>query len=132
MARIPGRTGRLYVNLASGGTAEPVMFLTKWDIGFETDKFEVTAQGDSNKTYLSGLPAANGTYSGWYDDATSQLYAAAVDGVARKFYAYPSTANTGQYWFGTALFDFKFESPVDNVTAVSGSFAAAGPVAKVG
>jgi hypothetical protein len=67
-----------------------------------------------------------------YDDATAQFYTAATDGVARKFYLYPSTSATGQYWFGTAIFDFSVSFPTSGPAAMSGSFAAASITSKVG
>lgn len=129
---IHGRKGRLYVAIASGGTAEPVANLNSWSLSAETDKVESTVFGDSNKTYVSGLPDTNGDFSGFYDNATAQTYTAATDGVARKFYLYPDNSNTGQYWFGTGLFDFKVEGAVGDAVKVSGSWAAATNVSKIG
>lgn len=131
MARIHGRSGRLYVNLTSGGTAEPVTFLNQWSINFATDNVEVTAFTDTNKTYVAGLPDVGGSFSGFYDDATVQTYTAAVDGVARKFYLYPGSG-TSQYWFGTALFDFNVSSDVNGAVTIAGDFQAASAVSKVG
>ena len=82
MGRIAGRNGRVYMGLASGGTAEPIAFLKTWSINFSVDKFDVTAFGDGNKVYVGGLPDASGEFDGFYDDATVQTYTAAVDGVA--------------------------------------------------
>ena len=132
MARIAGRNGRLYMNLTSGGTAEPVTFLNTWSLNFSTEKIDVTSFGDTSMVYVSGLPDAQGTYAGFYDDATVQMYTAATDGVARKFYLYPSTSNNGQYWFGTGIFDTSIDASVDGPVAISGSFAAASVTAKVG
>lgn len=132
MARIHGRNGRLYANVTSGGTAEPIAFLNNWSISFATDKSEVTAFGDTTKVYLSGLPDASGSVSGFYDDATNQMYTAATDGVARKFYLYPSLDTPGQYWFGTALLDFSADGSTDGPVTVSGSWSAASPFFKVG
>ncbi len=132
MARIAGRNGRLYMNLTSGGTAEPVTFLNNWSLNFATEKIDVTAFGDSSMIYVSGLPDARGTYAGFYDDATVQMYTAATDGVARKFYLYPSTTNNAQYWFGTGIFDTNIDASVDGAVAISGSFAAASVTSKVG
>lgn len=134
MARIHGRKGRLYVGLASDtASAEPVTFLNKWSIGFSTDNVEVTANGDTNKTYVAGLPDASGSFSGFYDDATSQTFVSATDGLARRFYLYPTTPSvTGPYWFGTALFDFNAEADVGSAVSVSGDFQAASAVAKIG
>lgn len=131
MARIHGRRGRLYVGLASASaSAEPVSFLNKWTINFATDKVDVTAFGDNNTTYVSGLPNVEGDFGGFYDDATAQLYTAATDGAARKFYLYPDNNDTAEYFWGTAIFDFNIDGAVDGSVNVSGSFSAASQVQK--
>lgn len=133
MSRIHGRRGRIYIGIASDtATAEPLPFQASWSLNFVTEKAEVTAFGDSNKTYVAGLPDASGEFSGFYDDATVQTYTAATDGLARKFYLYPSTANTGQYWFGTVLPDFSVNAAVNGPVAVSATWNAASAIAKVG
>lgn len=133
MARIAGRRGRVYIGIASDtASAEPLPFIASWSIKFATDKIEVTALGDNNKVYVSGLPDASGEFSGFYDDATVQTYTAAVDGLARKFYLYPNTATNTQYFFGTVLPDFNLDAEVAGAAKVSASWAAATPVAKVG
>lgn len=133
MARIHGRNGRLYMNVTSGGTAAAVAFITQWSITFSTDKVDVTALGDTNKVYVAGLPDAQGTYSGWFDTSTAQMFTAAQDGVARTFFLYPDTPNAaGPYWTGTAIFDFQVSTGVTDAASISGSFAAASAVSKVG
>jgi hypothetical protein len=132
MARIAGRSGRIYMNLTSGGTAEPVAFLNQWSLAFATGNIDVTAFGDATKVYVSSLPDCTGSYAGFYDNATNQMYTAATDGVARKFYLYPDNSLTTQYWFGTGIFDMNIDGTVDGAVAISGDFAAATIVAKVG
>lgn len=132
MGRIHGRNGRVYVALASGGSAEPLPFLATWSIAFATDKVEVTALGDGNKVYVAGLPDASGNFGGFYDDATVQTYTAALDGVARKFYLYPSTLNASQYFWGTIFPDFSVDGAVGDAVKVSASWNAASTIQKVG
>jgi hypothetical protein len=132
MARIHGRAGRVYMNITSGGTAEPIAFLSGWSINFTTDKVDVTAFGDNNKVYVAGLADAAGEFSGFYDDATAQVYTAAVDGVARKFYLYPSTLTNTQYWYGTVLPDFKVNGDVAAAVQISSSWNAASSILKAG
>jgi hypothetical protein len=133
IARIAGRNGRVYLGLASSSaSAEPVAYSNKWTIDAASDKIEVTAFGDTNKTYVSGLPDASGTFSGFYDDATSQSYTASQDGLARKFYLYPSLLTATQYWFGTVLVDFSAESGVADAVTASANWSAASPISKVG
>jgi hypothetical protein len=120
------------MGLTSSGTAEPVAFQASWSINFTTNKIDVTAMGDNNKVYVAGLPDAQGQFAGFYDDATVQTYTAATDGVARKFYLYPTTASTSTYFFGTILPDMTIDATVDGAIAVSSSWAAASVIAKVG
>jgi hypothetical protein len=132
MARIHGRNGRVYMALASGGTPEPVAFLNEWSINFTTDKVDVTAFGDGNKIYVAGLPDAAGDFAGFYDDSTVQVYQAAVDGVARAFYLYPSLLKSTQYWFGTMLPDFSVDGAVSGAVEIKSTWNAASSIQKVG
>jgi hypothetical protein len=132
MARIAGRRGRIYAGIAAAGTAEPIAFLNKWSINFTVGKIDVTAFGDANKTSLAGLPDATGDFGGFYDNASAQLYTAATDGTARKFYLYPDTDLNSQYFFGTAIFDFNIDGSVEGAVNVGGSWEASGLVQKVG
>lgn len=133
MAKIAGRRGRVYVGLASdSATAEPVANLSQWSLSGSSDQLDATSFGDTTKTYVLGLPDASGSFSGFYDTASDQLYTASQDGLARKTYLYPDTNSTGTYWFGTAFWDFSIDVPVGGVVSISGSFVASTPIAKVG
>lgn len=133
MARVHGRSGALYVGLASGSaTPQPLVNLSTWSLDAATDKTDVTAMGDTNKTYVSGLPDASGSFGGFYDDAANQHYTAASDGVARKFYLYPDTRTPTRYWFGTAIFDYSASGGVGDAVGVSGNWAAASSIIPVG
>jgi hypothetical protein len=112
--------------------AEPLPFFADWSMNFATDKQDVTAMGDNNKVYVAGLPDASGEFAGFYDDATAQTYTAAVDGLARKFYLYPSTLTNTQYFFGTVLPDFSVNGGVGSAVQVKASWNAASQIAKVG
>lgn len=132
MARLSAQQGGLYVAITSGGTAERIAFLKQWSISFKTGRTDVTSFDDTNMVYISGKPDASGSFSGWYDNATAQTYTAATDGVARKFYLYPDRTVATQYWFGTGLFDFEVSGQHDGAVAITGSFAAATAVTKIG
>lgn len=125
MARRHGRNSRLYVDLAGGGNASPVPFLNGVDLSFVTDQQDVTAFGDTTKVYVAGLPDASGSYNGWFDDSTDQLFDAALDGVARKTYFYPDISNSPTvYFFGTAFYDFAMSTGVADAISISGSITA--------
>ena len=133
MARRHGRNGRVFINLTSAGTAEPVAFVRSNSLQAVTDKADVTAFGDTGKVYVAGLPDQQGSFDFWYDDATVQTYTAAVDGVARKMYFYPDfTTTPGQYWFGTAFLDFSISQAVDGAIEGTATWNAASAITKVG
>jgi hypothetical protein len=70
---------------------------------------------------------------GFFDDATQQMYTAASDGNARKFYLYPDIINApGTYFFGTSFFDFSTGGGVSKGVTINGSFDAATSVSRVG
>ena len=133
MAKQHGRGGKLFVDVAGGGSASLVTHLNKWTFAANQDIVEVTDFDDSNKTYVAGFSDAKGTFAGFYDDATPQTYTAAQDGVARKFYMYPNKTGTpGQYFYGTAFFDFNISGGTAQAVDLSGSWSAATGVFKVG
>lgn len=132
ISRIAGRNGRVYLALASGGTAEPVAYQADWAINFGTNKMDVTAMGDTGKTFLAGLPERTGTFAGFYDDATVQTYTAATDGVARKFYLYPNLSTVTQYFWGTIVVDMNIDASVDGPVKVSAAWSSASDITKNG
>lgn len=108
--------------------AEPVAFLRSWSINMAVDRVDVTAFGDTNKVYVAGLPDASGDYAGFWDNATAQMYNAATDGLARRFYLYMTTDVNTEYFYGTAFFDFAVSGAVDGAVEISGSWQAASSV----
>lgn len=132
MGRISGRRGALYVDLSGSGSASPVPFLKKYTFSSTVATIDVTAFNDTTHVYVADLPDASGTYEGFYDTATSQLYLAASDGLARKTYLYPDTAIPGTYMYGTATYDMNLDVDVAGAVAISGAFKAASSFVKVG
>lgn len=129
MARIHGRNAQIYLGVTSGAAASPLPMQAAWSINMNVDKSDVTAFGDANKIYVSGLPDSSGDFSGFMDDATSQTYIAATDGLPRNLYLYPSiTADPLTYWFGTVLPDFSADGSVSGPVNFKSSWNAASKV----
>jgi hypothetical protein len=129
VSRRHGRNAQVYIGVTNGAAASPCAFQASWSINMVTDKQDVTAFGDSNKTYVAGLPDSSGDFSGFMDDATSQTYIAAVDGLARNFYLYPDTTNDPNvYWFGTILPDFSADGAIGGPVNFKASWNAASKV----
>ena len=127
MARYHGKKGRILMSTTGTGSAAPLASMASWTINSETDKEETTSFGDTNKTYVQGLPDVSGDFSGFFDDTESALFtgAASADGV--KLYLYPDYTNAPtKYWYGPAWVDYSVENAVDSAATVSGSFSANG------
>jgi hypothetical protein len=129
------RNGMVYIGLANNVAAQPAAYLSDWTVNMTTQKVDVTALGDTNVTYVAGLPNADGDFTGFYDTATAQTYAAAQDGLSRNFYLYPSLvgaqgANPGQYFFGTILADFTVAGGVSSAVTMKSSWSAASQITR--
>jgi hypothetical protein len=129
MTRRHGRNAAVYMGATNGAVAVPLTFQASWTINMASDRDEVTAFQDGNKVYVGGLPDASGDFSGFMDDATSQTYVAAVDGLARNFYLYPDATNSPNvYWFGTVLADFSADGAVGGPVNFKSTWSAASKV----
>lgn len=133
MSRIHGRNGLVYLGVLTASAASPLAFVADWTINFVVAKVDVTALGDANLVWVAGLPDASGDFTGFYDTASGQTYAAAIDGLPRNFYLYPSLlgvqgANPGQYYFGTILPDFSASGGVAAAVTFKSSWNAASQV----
>jgi hypothetical protein len=108
-------------------------FVSDYTINFTVAKVDVTALGDQNLVWVSGLPDASGDFTGFFDTATSQTYQAAVDGQSRNFYLYPSLTGSGgvdvnEYFFGTILPDFAVAGGVSSAVTMKSTWNAASQV----
>ena len=113
------------MSTSGSGTATTVIALTNWSIDSATDKIEVTAFGDSNKTYVQGLKDLKGTFSGFWDDTETKPFTGADSSDGVKLYLYPSSNKTTSYFYGTAWLDASMNVGVNGAVQISGSFAAA-------
>ena len=126
MAKYHGKSGVVYLSITAAGAATTVVGLTSWSLSMPTDKAEVTEFGDTNKTYVQGLPDVSGSLSGWWNDTDDNLYDASRSTDGCKMYLYPSSNAATKYWYGPAWADFSIDCPATGPVAVSGDFGAAG------
>jgi hypothetical protein len=126
MAVYAGRKGVVYMSTSGSGNASNVIKLTQWTLNQATDKIEVTAFGDANKTYVQGLKDLQGTFAGFYDDTEAKPFQAADSSDGVKLYLYPSADTPTKYWYGPAWIDVSIDTGVSAAVTISGSFAANG------
>lgn len=117
----------------SPAAAAPLTYISDWSVNFTVAKVDVTALGDTNLVWVSGLPDASGDFTGFYDTGTAQTYIASVDGQPRNFYLYPSLLGVqgsapGQYFFGTILPDFSSSGGIAAAVTMKSSWNAASQV----
>lgn len=126
MAVYAGRKGVVYLSTTGSGAATNVIKLNTWAINKSTDKIEVTAFGDLNKTYVQGLPDIQGNLGGFWDHTETKPFTAAASSDGCKLYLYPSSDNTSAYHYGPAWLDMSMEVQVSGAVSITGSFAANG------
>lgn len=127
MAKYHGKSGVVYISTSGTGSAVNAANLSEWTLNMATDRVEVTAFGDANKTYVQGLKDVTGTMKGFFDDSTTNsLYSGATSSDGVKMYLYVSSNATGRYFYGPAWMDLSVSNPVNGASTVSLTFAANG------
>lgn len=126
MAVYPGRKGVVYLSTSGSGTASSVLKMNKWTLDQTTDKIPVTAFGDTNKTYVQGLPDLKGTFSGFWDDTEVKPSTGASSSDGVKLYLYPSADAPTLYKCGPAWLDLSYDVGVDGAVTITGNFVANG------
>ena len=126
MSAYAGRRGVVYLSTTGSGAASSVIKLNAWTLDSSTDKIEVTAFLDANKTYVQGLKDLKGTLSGFFDDTETKPFSAADSADGCKLYLYPSADAPTKYWYGPAWLDYSLEVPVSGAVTLKGSFAEIG------
>lgn len=126
MARYAGRKGVVYLAPDGSSAAAAVIGLNSWSLNRATDKIETTAFGDSNKTYVQGLPDLRGSFAGFWDDTETKIFAAAGAAAAVRMYLYPSADVPTKYACGVAWLDASMDVPVADAVKISSDFVAGG------
>lgn len=126
MSAYPGRRGVVYLSTTGSGSASSVVKLSEWTLNSATDKIEVTAFLDANKTYVQGLKDLQGTLTGFFDDTETKPFSAADSSDGCKIYLYPSSDIPARYWYGPAWLDYSITVPVSGAVGITANFAANG------
>jgi len=144
MAAFHGRNGRILVDVAAtaaaegAATAEPIPLLADFSVEQARDRAEVTAFGDSTKTYVAGLSDASGSVNGFLSDDSLNIFTVA-DGTSRSFYLYvdydnnpaPVGSSGAGYWYGLATFDVSATGGVGDAAKVAINWSAATSITRL-
>ena len=126
MAVYHGKKGRVYMSTTGTGAAVAVASLTTWSIDSSTDTVEVTSFGDTNKTYVQGLPDISGAFEGFWNDSDTSLFTGSLSPDGVKIYLYPSTDAAAKYWYGPAWVSYSVNTGVGEAVGISANFVANG------
>jgi hypothetical protein len=130
--RFHGRNGLVYLSVRNGDAASPLTYLNSWAISWAPDVSDVTVITDTQHVYVEELPEVSGTFTGFLDDATSQTYLAAVDGLSRAMFLYPDATNMSRYFSGPVLADLAVTGDAAAAVSIAVNWVAAGLVTRTG
>lgn len=115
------------VYMGVGGDASELLGCSEWTLDMATDTVEVTSFGDTNKSYVQGLPDTSGTLSGFVKDEETKWFTAQAATAPIKLYLYFTRQTTGRYCYGTAWFSLSLNNTITSANEITGNFVAAGP-----
>lgn len=129
MARISGKNGRVLMDQTGAvpGTPVQVAAITSFTINLTTERFDVTAMGDTNRQYVTGLPDYQGDFNATYDTADLNVIESALAGTPVTLKLIPDNSVPGTFFSGKAYLDTSVEVPVGGAATMTGTWAAAGP-----
>ena len=125
-----GKGGAIYLG-GPVGTGVRVATKTEWSLQRNRDYVDATVFGESNKTYLAGLPNVQGAFSGFLDisgdlllnaaqSGATQIYLYADDGTATDTVGVILVAN------GPGLIDGNVTASLNDAIRYTGEFRASG------
>ena len=130
--RLHGRNGLIYLSVHNGDAASPLTYLNSWAVSWTAETSDITTLADAQHVYVEELPDVAGTFTGFLDDATSQTYLAAVDGLPRSMFLYPDSTNMSRYFSGPVLADLAVSGSAAAAVSIAVNWVAAGLVSRTG
>lgn len=125
--RMAGDRGQIKMDPTGGSSVVTVASLNKWSLNMSKGMYEVTAFGDTNKTYVTGLPDISGSLSGFWDATDRSIFSVALGTVAPYLNLIPTTLAPTYLWKGLAWLDASIDVGSGGAVTIKGSFKAAGP-----
>jgi len=119
-----GSTGRVLMSPDGTAAASEAARLTDWSLDMQTDTVEITSLGDTNKTFIQGLPNLSGSISGFWDSGIDLLFKARKSKTGYKMYIYPSWDVQAKYFYGEAWLSLSLTGSVGDAVKISGNFSA--------
>lgn len=128
--KIHGKNGAIYLGGAKGSGGIRAASKMEWTLQRNRDYVDVTVFGDTNKTYVTGLPNVQGTYAGLLDISGDLLFSAATS-EAQLIYLYADETTTNQtaaevlVAHGSGFLDASINCSNTDAVRITGEFRAA-------
>lgn len=126
MARMSGAHGQVLIDKTGGSTPVAVANLNKWDLSLATDKIDVTAFGDTNKTYVQGLPDIKGTLAGFWSSDETTIFDVATGTIPCTLHLVPNSTEATVMFAGKAWIDANIAVDNKGAVTIGGNYVAAG------
>ncbi len=128
--KLHGKNGAVYIGGAVGAGGIKVASKTEWTLQRNRDYVDATVFGDTNKTYLAGLPNVQGTFAGFLDTSGDLLLNSATSDTTQIYlYADDGTNPGGSVKLianGPALIDGNVTASLNDAIRYTGEFRASG------
>lgn len=125
--KLHGRNGAVYLGGAKGAGGVRIAAKSDWTLRRNRDYVDATSFGDSNKTYLAGLPNVEGTFAGFLDLSGDLLLNAATSD-ATQIYLYADDRDSMEELVanGPGFIDGNVACSVNDAVRYTGEFRASG------
>lgn len=127
--KLHGKGGAIYLGGAKGSGGVKVATKTEWTLQRNRDYVDATVFGDTNKTYLAGLPNVQGSFSGLLDVSGDLLLSAATSEQQDMYlYADDNTNGTSLVLVahGPGLIDANVNCSNTDAVRITGEYRAQG------
>jgi hypothetical protein len=125
--KLHGKNAAIYLGAAKGSGGIKVASKTDWTLRRNRDYVDATTFGDTNRTYLAGLPNVEGTFAGMMDVSGDLLLNAATSD-ATQIYLYADDGGTPILIAnGPGFIDGTVNASVTDAVRYTGDFRASGP-----
>jgi len=124
--KLHGKNAAIYLGGAKGSGGVKVASKTDWTLRRNRDYVDATVFGDTNKTYLAGLPNVEGSFAGLMDTSGDLLLNAATSD-STDIYLYADDGGTPVLIAnGPGLIDGNVTSSSTDAIRFTGEFRASG------
>lgn len=124
--KLHGKNGAIYLGAAKGSGGIKIATKTEWTLQRNRDYVDATTFGDTNRTYLAGLPNVQGTFAGLLDVSGDLLLNAATSDVT-QIYLYADDGDTPILVAnGPGFIDGTVNASVTDAIRYTGEFRAQG------